>query len=83
MSLILMGQLLGLMSFCIGLIAFTKKNDHHLKITMAFLFLCQTAYFFCMGSQTGMVTSFVSLIRTILSIRFHSLKLGVFLLWQT
>lgn len=70
-------QLFGIGSFIIGVYAFTLKNDEHLKVGMACLFLSQIIHFYLMGSVNSTIASVLSFSRTVVSIKYSHSYLGV------
>lgn len=69
-------QLLGLLSFLIGLYAFSQKSDHKLKVSLGCLFICQTLHFYFLGVPTAAAANFLSFIRTIASVWLNKPYMG-------
>ncbi|MER2493129.1 YgjV family protein [Catenovulum sediminis] len=65
-------QLIGFLSLFLGICTFLQKNDLKLKICMVFLFASQTLHFVLMGSATAAASNTLSLIRTIVCVRFSN-----------
>jgi hypothetical protein len=76
MDLLLVAQAFGILSFLIGIYTFTQKNDQKLKLSMLALFTSQTIHFLLMGSSNGAIANFLSLIRTLVSIKFANKWVG-------
>ncbi|EWH08410.1 hypothetical protein DS2_17452 [Catenovulum agarivorans DS-2] len=70
-------QAFGILSFMIGACAFLQKNDQHLKVYLCFLFGCQTTHFYLLGAYTAVAANALSLIRTIISVRYSKAWLGI------
>lgn len=73
-----LAQLLGLLSFILGVLAFYQKEDHKLKLFMLLLFLNQTIHFFLLGAITSSTASFINLVRTIIATKVNSLSIALF-----
>lgn len=71
-----LAQSFGLLSFVLGVLAFSQKDDTKLKLYLGVLFLSQTCHFYLLGSLTSAAANCLSLIRTVLSVKFHGRSLG-------
>ncbi len=68
----LVGQLLGLVSYAIGVYCFFQKDDRKLKIFMFVLQFNNCMHFALLGAPTAVLSSFLSLVRSGLSLKTSS-----------
>ena len=71
-NILLFAQILGLLSFALGIFAFYQKSDKKLKITMVILNINYMVHFFLMGSPVSALSSFLAAVRTGISIYISS-----------
>ncbi len=68
----LVGQLLGLVSYGLGVYCFFQKDDRKLKIFMFVLQFNNCMHFALLGAPTAVLSSFLSLVRSGLSLKTSS-----------
>ena len=81
MSMYLFAQLLGLLSFVLGVLCFYQINDHRLKVMMVIMNINHALHFALLGAMTACLSAALSALRTGLSVKYSSSALGyVFIL---
>jgi hypothetical protein len=65
-------QVLGLLSFVLGIACFYQKDDARLKFFMSLMLVNHTVHFYLLDALVASLTSLFGLIRTIVSIRSSS-----------
>ncbi len=68
----MVGQLLGLVSYAIGVYCFFQKDDRKLKIFMFVLQFNNCLHFALLGAPTAVLSAFLSLVRSGLSLKTSS-----------
>jgi len=67
-----LGQFFGLLSFALGVYCFFQSDDRKLKIFMVMLQLNNCIHFALLAAPTAVLSSFLSLVRTGLSLKTRS-----------
>lgn len=76
LDMMMIAQAFGIAGFIAGVFTHTRKNDEHLKLSMVGMFVLQSIHFLMMGSVNSAVASVINTIRTLISIKFNSKRLG-------
>lgn len=71
--MIWLGQLLGLVTFGLGIACFYQRDDRKLKLTMLAMNLNNVPHFWLLGAETAALGSALSVLRTGLALRFRGL----------
>lgn len=75
--MIWLGQLLGLVTFVLGIACFYQRDDRKLKLTMLVMNLNNVPHFWLLGAETAALGSALSVLRTGLALRFRGLPLAL------
>lgn len=70
--MMLIAQILGLLSFALGIACFYQQQDLRLKQLMVLLNINNAVHFFLLGGITACLSSLISALRNALAIKFHS-----------
>ena len=70
-------QILGILSFLLGVYAYYQKDDTKLKIYITLMFIAHGAHFYLLGAQVAALLCIISVLRTVLSIFYHSVYLAL------
>ncbi|PSU33648.1 YgjV family protein [Photobacterium lutimaris] len=73
-----LAQVLGFVSFALGITAFYQKDDQKLKVVMVIFNINHMLHFFLLGAVTAGFSSLLSAFRTALSVKFQSRGLAYF-----
>ncbi|WP_440904469.1 YgjV family protein [Catenovulum sp. SX2] len=71
-------QLFGIISFILGVVCFSQKDDKKFKIIMLILNLNHTLHFLLMNAMSSALASALSVFRTALSMKTSSIYVAVF-----
>lgn len=71
-NILLFAQLLGFVSYGLGVLCFYQRNDKNLKIIMLIMNLNNTLHFYLLDAPTASLSSLFSVIRTGLSLKTSS-----------
>lgn len=81
MSMYIFAQLLGLLSFVLGVLCFYQKNDYRLKVIMVMMNINHAFHFALLGATSACLSAALSALRTWLSVKYTSSALAyVFIL---
>lgn len=72
-----LGQLLGLVTFGLGIACFYQRDDRKLKLTMLVMNLNNVPHFWLLGADTAALSSALSVLRTGLALKYRGLPLAL------
>ena len=65
-------QLVGMLSFALGILCFYQKDDKNLKVMMVLMLTSHALHFALLGALIASLTSILSVLRTIVSLKTSS-----------
>lgn len=65
-------QLIGLLSFVIGIYSFAQKDDRKLKISLCIMYVNHAIHFALLGAVTACLGAFLAVVRTGISVKTSS-----------
>jgi len=77
MSIQVVAQALGFVSFVLGILCFYQKNDRRLKLIMIIMSLNNTVHFALLGAPTASFSAVLSMVRAWLALHTSSVRVAL------